>query len=102
MTLFLVIYTIAYPVLNIFVEREYGVWDRIILSPMAKWQMYMGNLIYSFLKGYIQVVVIFSVFYFFLEVDFGVKFIAVLLLIIPYVFTIVALNIFRSEERRVE
>jgi len=94
MTLFLVIYTIAYPVLNIFVEREYGVWDRMILSPMAKWQMYMGNLIYSFLKGYIQVVVIFSVFYFFLDVDFGGKFIAVLLLIIPYVFTIVALNIF--------
>ncbi|HLS35926.1 MAG TPA: ABC transporter permease, partial [Bacillota bacterium] len=39
-------------------------------------------------------VVIFSVFYFFLDVDFGGKFIAVLLLIIPYVFTIVALNIF--------
>src|SRR5690625_6483505 len=66
----------------------------MILSPMAKWQMSMGNLIYSFLKGYIQVVVIFSVFYFFLDVDFGGKFIAVLLLIIPYVFTIVALNIF--------
>ncbi len=93
-TLFFVIYTISNNVLPILIDREGGIWDRMILSPMKKWEMYVGNLIYSFFEGYLQVVIIFSVFRFIIGVDFQGKFLQALLLLIPYVFTIVALAIF--------
>ena len=38
-TLFFVIYTIAYNVLPILIEKNEGIWDRMILSPVEK----MGN-----------------------------------------------------------
>lgn len=94
MTLFFIIYTIAYRVLNILVEKQAGLWDRMILSPVSKTEMYAGNLLYSFFEGYIQVVIIFSIFHFIVGVDFHGKFLLSLLLIIPYVFTIVALSLF--------
>lgn len=93
-TLFFVIYTISYNVLPILMDKKGGIWDRMILSPVKKWEMYVGNLVYSFFEGFLQVVIIFSIFRFIFGVDFQGKFLQVLLLMIPYVFTIVALAIF--------
>lgn len=92
--LFFVIYTIAYNVFNILMEKRTGIWDRMILSPVKKWEVYAGNLIYSFAAGYVQVAVIFAVFRFMFDVDFSDKFWLVLVLLIPYVLAIVALSIF--------
>jgi ABC-2 type transport system permease protein len=93
-TLFFVIYTISYNVHNILQERTWGVWDRMILSPLKKWEMYAGNLIYSFLMGYFQVALIFVVFRYAVGVDFYGGFGKTLLVLIPYVFSIVALSLF--------
>jgi ABC-2 type transport system permease protein len=93
-SLFFVIYTIAFNVLQILKEKREGIWDRMVLSPLKKWEMYCGNLIYSFVIGYAQVVLIFSVFYFGMGIDFHGRFTEVLLLLAPYVFAIVALSIF--------
>ena len=92
-TLFFVIYTIAYNVLPILLEKSEGIWDRMILSPLRKWEMYVANLIYSFVMGYLQVLIIFFIFRFLLGVDFKGKFMEACLLVIPYVFSIVALSI---------
>lgn len=92
-TLFFVIYTISYNVLPILTERADGIWDRVILSPVKKWEMYVSNLIYSFLTGYLQVVIVFLVFRYGFGVDFSGRFAEVLLLLIPYLFTIVALAV---------
>ncbi|ASN06659.1 ABC transporter permease [Virgibacillus necropolis] len=91
--LFFVIYTIAYNVFHILVEKQDGVWDRIILSPVKKWEMYVANLIYSFLTGYLQVAVVFFVFRYWIGLDFNGKFMESLIFIIPYVFAIVAMSI---------
>lgn len=93
-TLFFVIYTISYNVHNILQERTWGVWDRMILSPLKKWEMYAGNLIYSFLMGYFQVALIFIVFRYAVGVDFYGGFGKTLIVLIPYVFSIVALSLF--------
>jgi ABC-2 type transport system permease protein len=93
-TLFFVIYTISYNVHNILQERTWGVWDRMILSPLKKWEMYAGNLIYSFLMGYFQVALIFVVFRYAVGVDFYGGFGKTLIVLIPYVFSIVALSLF--------
>ncbi|MFD2630219.1 ABC transporter permease [Oceanobacillus kapialis] len=92
-TLFFVIYTIAYNLLPILVEKRDGVWDRMILSPVKKWEMYVANLIYSFIEGYVQVLVIFCIFRYWVGVDFQGRFLETVLLIIPYLFSIVALSI---------
>lgn len=92
--LFFVIYTIAFNVLHILQEKNQGVWDRMILSPLRKWQIYTGNLFYSFLVGYFQVVLLFFVFRFIVGVNFYGGFGKTLIVLIPYTFVIVALALF--------
>ncbi|MUV36668.1 putative transport permease YfiN [Lentibacillus sp. JNUCC-1] len=92
-TLFFVIYTIGNSVFQILAEKEMGVWDRLILSPVKKWQVYTGNFLYSFLIGYIQVAIVFIVFNYVIGVDFKGQFTEMLLAISAYVFAIVALCI---------
>lgn len=94
MSLFLVIYTIAYSVFQILIEKKSGVWDRMILSPAKKWEMYTANFLYSSIVGYLQISIIFLLFRFVFNVDFGGKLGMMLVAIIPYVFTIVSLIIF--------
>lgn len=91
--LFFVIYTIGYNVLPILTDKKDGLWDRMILSPVKKWEMYVANLIYSFFEGYLQVLIIFLIFRYLVGVDFNGRFAETLLLLVPYVFAIVALSI---------
>ncbi|WP_449538252.1 ABC transporter permease [Ferdinandcohnia sp. Marseille-Q9671] len=93
-TLFFVMYTISYNVHHILQERSMGVWDRMILSPIKKWEMYAGNLLYSFLMGYFQVAIIFLIFRYGFGADFYGGFGNALLILVPYVFSIVAFMIF--------
>ena len=59
--LFIPLPTMYYPIL---IEKREGIWDRMILSPLRKWEMYVANLIYSFVMGYLQVLIIFFIFRF--------------------------------------
>lgn len=93
-TLFFVIYTICYNVMPILIDKKNGVWDRMILSPMKKWEMYVANLIYSFFEGYLQILIIFLVFRYLVGVEFNGKLLGILLIFIPYAFAIVSLAIF--------
>lgn len=92
--LFFVIYTIAASVMHILIEKRTGVWDRMILSSVRKWEMYVANFIYSFLIGYFQVLVVFFIFRYVVQVDFYGAFFKTLIVIIPYVLAIVSLAIF--------
>lgn len=92
-TLFFSIYTIAFSVFGLFNERQQGVWNRVILSPVSKTSIYLGHLIYSFVVGYAQIALVFSVFHFVAGVDFHTSLGFVLFLIAPYVFAIVAFSL---------
>ena len=92
-TLFFVIYTIAYNVVTILTEKKEGVWNRMMLSPLKKWEVYAGNLLYSFVLGYIQIVLVFCVFKFGLDYNFYGSFGKTLIILIPYVFSIVAISL---------
>lgn len=93
-TLFFVIFTIAYSVFQVLVEKNSGIWDRLIISPVKKWEMYVANFLYSFFVGYLQVMIVFYVFKFIVKIDFQGSFLLVLFVMIPYVLAIVALAIF--------
>lgn len=92
-TLFFVIYTIAYNVFYILIERIDGMWNRIMLSPVKRWEVYTANLLYSFVIGYVQLIIVFSIFYYVFNFDFNGNFTKILLFSIPYIFTIVSLMI---------
>ncbi|WP_080874014.1 ABC transporter permease [Oceanobacillus timonensis] len=91
--LFFAIYTIAYGVVKILTEKRLGVWDRMILSPVKKSEMYIANLLYSFIEGYLQILIIFIVFYFWRGITFNGRMIDILLMLIPYALAIVAMSI---------
>lgn len=93
-TLFFVIYTIAYSVFQILLEKNSGIWDRIITSPVKKWEMYVANFLYSFIIGYVQIFIVFLIFRYMIKIDFHGNFMKTLLVMIPYVLAIVALSIF--------
>ena len=78
-TLFFCIYTISFMVIEILRDKQNGIWDRFILSSTSKAQIYLGHLVFSFFIGYAQII--------------NGNFYLVYVLIIPYLFSIVALTI---------
>src|SRR5699024_12279075 len=80
-------------VFQMLVEKKSVIWDRIILSPAKKWEMYTANFIYSSIVGYLQISIILLMFRFVFNVDFGGKLDILLVAVIPYVLTIVSLII---------
>ncbi|KHF41675.1 ABC transporter permease [Halalkalibacter okhensis] len=93
MTLFFSIYTIMYTLMNVADEKRGGTWDRIIVSPLQKWQMYLGHLLYCFAIGYAQILVVFLIFNWGFGFDLGERFGYLLVVIACYVFAIVSLGI---------
>ncbi|WP_088106122.1 ABC transporter permease [Halalkalibacter urbisdiaboli] len=92
MTLFFSIYTIMFSLMKVAEEKNEGTWDRLIVSPLRKSQIYMGHLLYCFLIGYAQIIVVFLLFQWGLGFDLGGRFGTVLVVIGCYVFSIVALG----------
>ena len=75
-------------------ERRNRIWDRLTVASIKKWEVYVANLLYSFIVGYAQVGIILSIFYFVIGVDFYGSFVKTLILIIPYLLCIIAISIF--------
>lgn len=92
MTLYFAIYTILFSLMNIISEKRHGTWDRLILSPLHKWQVYLGNLSYCFLIGFLQIGIVFMFFDLVLDFDFGTRIGTIVVIIGSYVFSIVALG----------
>lgn len=94
LTLFMVIYTISIGIFHIVTERKERIWDRLTVASITKSEVYIANLLYSFIVGYIQVALILCIFNFVIGVDFYGSFIKTLILIIPYLLCIIAISIF--------
>lgn len=93
-SLFMVIYTVANGVFHIVMERRNHIWDRLTISSIGKTEVYIANVFYSFLIGYLQVALVLSIFHFVVGVDFYGGFSKSLVVVIPYILCIVALSIF--------
>ncbi len=103
-TLFLVIFTISFKVSAVTVEKSTGVWNRVILSPVRKTELYLGHLLYSSLIGFMQIVVILLIFRYGFEYHLGEHFGLLLIISAIYTFTMVAFamlfaGIFRTPEQ---
>src|SRR5699024_10976546 len=80
MTLFFAIYTIVFSLSEVAEEKQRGSWDRIILSPIRKWQVYLGYLCFSFVVGLAQILLILFMFEFLFDIHINEKWLEILLI----------------------
>ncbi|WP_226036627.1 ABC transporter permease [Aquibacillus saliphilus] len=92
MTLFFSIYTIIFSLGKLAEEKRTGTWNRVILSPVSKWQVYLGHLSYAFMIGFLQILVVFIFFNYVFNYDIGSNFPAVIVTVACFTFSIVALG----------
>ncbi|MDF2926574.1 MAG: transporter permease [Paenibacillaceae bacterium] len=91
-SLFLVIFTVGFKVNAVTAEKVSGIWNRVILSPVTKLQMYMGHLIYSSLIGIFQLAVIFTIFRYGFGYHLGGSLGMLAVIIGAYIMAIVAMS----------
>lgn len=70
-TLFCAMFTIGFKVNGINVDKVSGIWNRMILSPISKTNMYLGHLLYSFFVGFFQMVIVLLIFKYLLGYELG-------------------------------
>jgi ABC-2 type transport system permease protein len=95
-SLFFVVFTVSFTVSSILQQKQNGMWNRLILSPLSKSQIYLGHLSFSFLLGYAQLALIYSFFEFVIGVDLYGGYPFVLIAVIPYLFALVSLGVLIS------
>ncbi|KYG27052.1 ABC transporter permease [Alkalihalobacillus trypoxylicola] len=95
-SLFFVFYTVMFSVQSILEQRESGVWDRIILSPTTKSSLFLGHLLFSFILGYGQLMIIYCIFYYGFQLEFYGGFYHLLIAVIPYLLATVSLGVLLS------
>lgn len=91
-TLFFSIYTITFSLSEILNDRKNGVWDRLIISPLGKFHMYMGNFIYSFTVGFIQIALLILIGKYLMGVDWGENLLIIFVIVALYIFAIMSLG----------
>lgn len=89
-SLFMVMFTIGFKLNAILEEKVSGIWDRVILSPVSKTEMYLGHLFYSFLIGFLQVLIVFLIFRFGFGFDLGEHFWRLMVVVAIFALTTVA------------
>ncbi|MDF1509034.1 ABC transporter permease [Robertmurraya sp. DFI.2.37] len=70
-TLFAAMFTIGFKVNGINEDKVNGIWNRLILSPVTKTNMYVGHLLYSFCIGFFQISVVLLLFQYVLKFELG-------------------------------
>ncbi|TVX93490.1 ABC transporter permease [Paenibacillus agilis] len=91
-TLFLVMFTVGFKVNAVTAERVSGIWNRVILSPVTKTEMYLGHLTYSTIIGIIQIAIIFVIYKYVLGYDLGVNFVFLSTISVLYILSVVAMS----------
>lgn len=84
-TLFMAMFTVGFKVNAVLADKVSGVWNRLILSPVSKTGMYTGHLLYSFVIGFVHIVLVFVLFRYLLDYNLGDNF--AMLLVIAAIFT---------------
>lgn len=93
MTFYFSGFTILYLQMNLLEEKRTGTWDRLIISPLKKTQIYLGNLFHYFLVGLLQIALSFFILTNLLGIDMGTNYIPMIAVTLAFTFTMVSLGI---------
>ncbi|MDF2835991.1 MAG: transporter permease [Paenibacillus sp.] len=90
-SLFIVMFTIGFKINAINSEKTSGIWNRMVLSPLSKSQMYLGHMAYSAIIGIVQVAVVLAIFRFGFGFAIGDRYGELLAVSLLYVISVVAM-----------
>lgn len=90
-SLFLVMFTIGFKINAINSEKTSGIWNRMVLSPLSKSQMYLGHMAYSAMIGIVQVVAVLAIFRFGFNLSIGDRYGELFAVSLLYVISVVAM-----------
>lgn len=92
MTLYFALYTVLFGMMNIAVEKRTGTWDRLIITPLKKSSIYVGQLLHYFSLGVLQIGICFVIFDQLLNYHFGDQYLSILVTVMAFIFASVALG----------
>ncbi|MEK4248055.1 ABC transporter permease [Paenibacillus sp. FSL W7-1287] len=91
-SLFLAMLTVGFRVNAMTAEKISGIWNRVILSPLTKTEMYLGHLTYSTLIGIVQITMVFLLAKYLFGFSLGHSFGMLAMIVVLYTMTIVAMS----------
>lgn len=91
--LFFSIYTIMGSVAEIMNDKRHGIWDRLIISPIDKWGLYVGNFSFSFIISFFQICLLILVSKYVIGLDWGDNLFLVIFIIVIYIISIMSIGI---------
>lgn len=94
--LYFAIFTMSFSIMSLLRQKEEGIWNRLILAPASKTALYAGNLLFSFLLAYVQIFLSLVLFNVVFGYDYYGGFWKLSLVLIPYVFAIMAIGLLLS------
>ncbi|MBO1001636.1 ABC transporter permease [Pseudogracilibacillus auburnensis] len=89
-TLLVAMFIIGFRVNNVLKDKVYGLWDRMILSPVSKTGMYTGYISYAFFIGFAQTFIVLLVFKYILNYDLGNRLDLLVVIIAFFTFSMVS------------
>lgn len=93
-TLFFVFYTVSINVQFILEDKRTGVWNRLKLASVSKFQLYVGHLSFSYIIGLLQVMLVLFVFRYVLGTNMYGGFWKVGIIAAIYVLLVMAFSVF--------
>lgn len=89
--MFMAAYTISFKINEVLKEKVSGVWNRVILSPVSKTQMYLGHLLYTAFLGILQVMAVLFLFKYLFGFPLGDRMGLIAIVVAIYIVSVVAL-----------
>lgn len=93
-SLFFAMFTIVFGVSEILNEKENHTWDRLMISPISKFSMLIGNLGSTFIIGFVQVSMMFVISKYAFKVDWQGSMVNTLIVVAAFVFCVTSMGMF--------
>lgn len=92
-SLFFAMFTIVFGISEILIEREDRTWNRQLVSPLSKFSIITGNIIGTFIVGFLQVSLVFLISKFVFKMNWTGNVFHLLLIIGAFVYSVTAFGL---------
>ncbi|RKL63417.1 ABC transporter permease [Thermoanaerobacteraceae bacterium SP2] len=75
-------------------EKQNGIWNRLMISPLSRLQIFSGNMVFAFMVGFIQVSLLVAISGILFRVDWGSNIFGVMLIMAIFVWCSASLGLF--------
>lgn len=95
-SLFFAMFTLVFGISDILTDKENHTWQRQLVSPLPKLTLLSGNLIATFIQGFVQVTVMFVASKYLFKVDWAGQMLHAIIVVAAFVFCVTSMGMFLS------